>query len=246
MIIRKIGGRSASAIVALPTTNLFAQYDANDTANHDTGNGLWTPKAGSDTTDLKLQNSGGTAQTITYGTDQNGLAVIDCPLGMDFRYATSSATTYDSITVVMAFRFNSGTYPFQVGSGFVDTTLLVQRQADNTLAVTTTASGGTDGYDVVQTGIGALDGSFRIFGFGYSGGCVVPLLTGAATMSKEGNGTVDFNPAIKTAQTSFGGWLANGQNADVEIGEILIYHALLSTGEMGDAVAYLANRWGLS
>jgi hypothetical protein len=244
MIIRKIGGRSAS--VAMPTTNLFAQYDANDTANHDTANGLWTPKAGSDTTDLKLQNSGGTADSITYGTNQNGLAVIDCPLGMDFRYETSSATTYDSITVVMAFRFNSGTYPFQVGSGLANSTLLVQRQGDNTLAVTTTASGGVDGYDVVQTGIAAHDGSFRIFGFGYSGGCVVPLLNGAATMSKEGNGTVDFDPAIKAAATSFGGWLQNSQDADVEIGEILIYDALLSTAEMADAVVYLANRWGLS
>ena len=241
------GSATPAVATALPTANLYAQFDANDTANHTPASGLWSPTAGSDTVDLIFKDGSDVTQTFGYAASpQNGLSLISVPTLRHFRAATTSTTGYADTTVLMAYRFvaigstgivmshghsNSSYYHFLYSSADV---MLMREQG----------SGGD--IRCTQTGIGTADSAMRVLGYTVSNTYNEFLVLSHGAFAKTENALTSaniFDLRPRDANTYYG--KRPGETASVEIGEILIY-TTSGLGQAIQAIQYLKDRWGVT
>lgn len=237
-------GRAATA---MPTTSLFAQYDASDASTHTAGSGLWSPKAGSDGTDLVAKDSGGTTQTFSYSaTPQGGKSLIACPSSIEFRHATASATTYADATIIMAYRLNVVSRFLAVGKATSGTYYRTEPVDGNAESIVDSA--GVESR-ISKTGLGTANSTVRVLGLVVKSGGALTLLSsgGFAPYSNIWTSSNVKDVVLKSSTaTSYGGtMLATGNTGDIDIAEILTY-TTADVGQAIQAIQYLVDKWALT
>jgi hypothetical protein len=242
----RVGGNDPAS---LPTTDLYARFDAHDTANHTPASGIWTPSQGSDATTMLAKDSSAVTQAFSYGARQNNLMTIDCPAGIEFRPSSTTVTTAAVATILMAYSVQAGSGAYHLAGAHGTGNFTYERSTDDSL-VWSDKTGSKD-IRIAKTGVAATGGAFRIVGFVFSdtAAAVIPVANGSYTLTTTAQIlAADISAmSLRTATTAYGGamTISAGNTADLHIGEILVY----DSGDVRQAFAalrYLEDRWGLS
>lgn len=246
----RVGGNDPAS---LPTTDLYARFDAHDTANHTPASGIWTPSQGSDATTMLAKDSSAVTQAFSYGARQNALMTIDCPAGIEFRPSSTTVTTAAVATILMAYSVQAGSGGFHLAGAHGTGNFTYEHSTDDVL-VWSSKTGSTATWKdirIAKTGVAASGGAFRIVGFVFSDTAaeVIPVANGSYTLTTTAKiFAADISAmSLRTATTAYGGAMTTSADntADLHIGEILIY----DSGDVRQAFAalrYLEDRWGLS
>lgn len=230
-----------ASAAALPTANLFSQFDASDVANHNTGTGVWAPSAGSSVATIRAKASvGGSTTTFGYSaTSQNGMPVIEAHGSKCFEYSTlDNVTDYpDGIVVLAAFRIVTGSSGNEVlrlrlGSGSSYARIYFPSAENVAFHVPSSATIS----NAVSAGIDDADNEFRIVAAGMKNSDSGFVLTSNPADYITAAGDSGDNVRFRGTETT----LFNGM--DFDICELLMY-TKLSAGVAARAMEYLRNKW---